>query len=882
MRWFSELGRRLRKLFHPEQFDADLKEEMRLHRELREQEQVEAGVAPEEARYAAQRRFGNDLVLREESRDMWEWTWLENILQDLRYSFRILGKNPSFTAVAVLTLALGIGANTAIFSVVNAVLLRPLPYPDPDRLAVIWVTEPSAPGGLFPDTAPDFRDWQAQNQVFEGISAVTIAGATLTGSSEPLQLRGLSVSPNTFQILGVQPQFGRSFSQDEGPTGRNHVVILSYGLWQSAFGGQKNIVGRKVTMDGETYDVVGVMPKDLRFPTFWGRNPQFWTPITMDAPKWKTERSNHWFWVLARMKKGITLNQAADEMGTISARLAQQYPQSNTGVIARVKSLHEQLTGNVSEVLWVLFAAVGFLLLIACVNVANLLLTKSVGRKREIAVRLAVGAGAGRLVRQLLTESVLLFLLGGVAGLAVGVGALRLLLHAAPTGYIPEVISVHLDGRVFGFTFLIAFVTGTLAGLIPALEATRLSFSKTLKESGAAVAAPHGLARGLLTAGEIALALVMLVGAGLATRSLVRLLGVQLGFDPRQVVTGSVSLPDSRYPKEPQQKAFFRSLLDRVQALPGVVSAGAASELPLEGGSNGPVVIEGQPAPKDQWSSPLVESCTVTPNYFRTMRIPMLSGRDVAENDTPDVPLVAVINESMARRFWPHQDAVGKRFRHNDPDAKWITVIGVVGDVREFALAEPAIPEAYYPESQSTSSGLVLVVRTANDPQGQVPAIRKALHDLDKDLPWYSVQALPEMVSDSSREKRFVALLLALFAAVALTLASVGIYGVVSYSVSQRTREIGIRMAFGAEVRTVLGMVVREGLRLIITGVLVGLLGAWALSRYLNSILYGVRGTDLVTYIFAALLMTLVALVACLVPARRATKVDPMVALRYE
>ena len=560
MSWFGELARRIVMLFHTEQFDADLKEEMRLHKELREQQQIDAGVAPEEASYAARRSFGNDIVLREESRDMWGWKWRENMLQDVRYGLRVLGKNPSFTAVAVLTLALGIGANTAIFSVVNAVLLKPLPYPDSDRLAVIWVTEPSGPGGLFPDTSPDFRDWQQQNHAFEGISAVTIAGATLTGSGEPLQLNGLSVSPNAFQILGVQPQMGRNFSPDEGPTGHNHVVILSYGLWQSAFGGRKNIVGSKVTMDGEAYDVVGIMPQDLRFPNMWGRNPQFWTPITMDAPKWKTDRGNHWFWVLARIKKGVTLDQAAAEMVTISTRLAQQYPQSNTGVIARVKSLHRQLTSNVSEVLWVLFTAVGFLLLIACVNVANLLLTRSVGRRREVAVRLAVGAGSGRLVRQLLTESVLLFLFGGVAGLAVGTTALHLLLRAAPIGYIPEVVSVHLDGRVFGSTFLIAFVMGTLAGLIPALQATRVSFSKTLKESATAVAAPHGLARGLLTAGEIALALVMLVGAGLATRSLVRLLGVDLGFDPRQVVTGRVSLPDSRYPKEPEQRAFFQQL----------------------------------------------------------------------------------------------------------------------------------------------------------------------------------------------------------------------------------------------------------------------------------------------------------------------------------
>jgi putative ABC transport system permease protein len=803
---------------------------------------------------------------------------MNHLLQDLKYGLRMLARNPGFTTVAVLTLALGIGANTAIFSVVNAVLLKPLPYADPDRLAFIQVTEPSAPGGLFPDTGPDFHDWQIMNHSFEGMSAIAGAGATLTGSGEPLQLRGLSVSPNTFQLLGVQPLLGRSFSPDEGPSGHNHVVILSYGLWQSAFGGQKNIVGNKVTMDGEAYDVVGVMPEDLRMP----RQPQFWTPITFDAPKWKTDRGNHWFWVLARIQKGVTLNKAGAEMVTISTQLAQQYPRTNTGVIARVKSLHEQTTGDLREVLWVLFAAVGFLLLIACVNVANLFLTKSVGRQREIAIRLALGSEARRLVRQLLTESVLLFLFGGVAGLMVGIGALRLLLHAAPTGYIPDVISVHLDSRVFGFTFLIAFLTGILAGLIPALQAARVSCSETLKESSSAVAASHGLARGLLTAGEIAIALVVLVGAGLATRSLVRLLGVQLGFDPRQVVTARISLPDARYPKEPQQRAFFKNLIDRVQALPGVVSAGATVELPLEGGSNGPVVIEGQPVPKDIWSSPLVESCTVTPKYFRTMRIPLLSGRDVAETDTPEMPLVAVINETMARRFWPGQDAVGKRFKHSDPDAKWITVIGVVGDVREFGLASPPIPEAYYPESQETSSGLALVVRAANDPTGQVAAIRNALHGLDKDLPLYGVQTLPEMVSSSSRERRFVALLLELFAVVALVLASVGIYGVVSYSVSRRTREIGIRMAFGAEVGNILGMVLSEGLRLAIAGVAVGLLGAWALSRYLTSILYGVRATDPLTYVLVALLMAAVALLACYIPARRATKVDPIDALRYE
>jgi putative ABC transport system permease protein len=807
---------------------------------------------------------------------------MNTFLQDLKYGFRILIKNPAFTAVAILTLALGIGANTAIFSVVNAVLLRPLPYPEPERLAVIWETEPSGPGELFPDTGPDFLDWQAQNHVFEGVAAVTISGATLTGSGEPLQLRGLEISPNAFRVLGVQPLQGRTFAPDEGPSGRDRVVILSYGLWQGTFGGEQGLVGKKITLDGEAHEVVGIMSPDLRFPAIWGRQPQFWKPIKLDEPNWKKERGNHWLWVLARTKKDVSLSKATAEMEILSTQIAKQYPRTNTGVIARVKGLHEQLTGDVRPVLLVLFSAVGFLLLIACVNVANLLLGKSVGRNREIAIRLAVGSGTLRLVRQLLTESVLLFLLGGLAGMIVGFGAMRLLVSAAPSGYLPDVISIHLDTRVFAFTFLVAFITGTLAGLVPALHASRVNLNDMLKESGSAVAAPHNIARRLLTAGEIAMALVMLIGAGLAIKSLVRLLGVELGFDPQQVVTARVPLPDKRYPKESQQAAFYQSLQERVRSLPGVVSAAAASQLPLNGGSNGVVYIEGQPAPKDMWSSPLVWWCEITSDYFRTMRIPFLGGRDFLRTDTPDAPPVAIINETMARRFWSGQDAVGRHFKHSPEDKKWITVVGVVGDVRESGLDMPATPEAYFPQAQSASSYLALIVRTANDPLSQVSAIRGVIHSLDKDLPLIEVQTLADLVSESSQERRFVTLLLGLFAAVGLVLASVGIYGVVSYSVAQRTREIGIRMAFGAGIGSVVNMVLGEGLKLVLIGVGTGIAGAWALTRYLTKLLFGVRPTDPATFVGVAFLLTCVALAACYVPARRASRVDPMVALRCE
>jgi putative ABC transport system permease protein len=743
----------------------------------------------------------------------------------------------------------------------------------------MWETEPSAPGGLFPVSGQDLQDWRKQQSVFEGLAAATEDGAALTGVAEPQQLQGWQVTTEMFSLLRVQPLLGRTLAADE--EGRTDVVLASYGLWQGALGGDRNIVGEQISLDGQRCTVVGVMPQDFKFPHMWGRRADFWRPLSFDQPDFKKERGNHWCWVLGRLKPGISLQQAQAEMETVSGRLTQAYPESNRGVVAKVVSLREQLTRNVKPALVVLLAAVACLLLVACVNVTNLLLAKAVAREREMAIRRAVGSGRVRLVRQLLTESILLFLVGGLAGLAVGNWALKFLLRAAPAGYIPELIQVRLDLRVFAYALLIVFITGTLAGLVPALHASRTSLGAMLKEGGS-VAGSHGFVRRLLTVGEIALALMMLVGAGLATRSLMRLLGVSLGFDPKQVVAGRISLPAARYPQPPQRVAFFHDLVERVHHLPGVVSAAATSELPLEGGRNGTVVIEGQPVRRDMWSSPLVESCFVTPRYFETVRIPLLSGRDVAETDTPDTPSVAVINETMARRFWPHQDALGKRFRYNDPDAKWITVVGVAGDVREFDLAQPPTPEAYYPESQLMFADLVLVVRTANDPLAQVPAIRKTLAGVDSALPWYRVQPVSDLVAGSSHQKRFLALLLALFAGVALALAAVGIYGVVSYSVSQRTREIGIRMAFGARVRDVLGMVFNEGARLTAGGVAAGMLGAWALSRYLGSLLYGVRPTDLLTYALAGVLLTLVGLAACLLPARRAARVDPMVALRHE
>lgn len=805
--------------------------------------------------------------------------------QDLKYALRMLTKNPGFTVVALVTLAVGIGANTAIFSLVNAVLLQPLPYKNPQRLVMLRVTEPSGPGNLYPASGPDFTDWVKQNRVFSSIAAGTGAEAALTGlagSAQPVQLQGFEVTPSIFNLLGVKPLLGRTFSSDEGPTGHDQVVILSYGLWQQAFGGNRSIVGKTITLNGKPYDVIGVMPRSLKFPQFYGMKPEFWFPLNFQQPGYRKYRGNHWLWVIARMKDGVTLAGAQADMATVSRNLARQYPHDDTGVNAKVLNLHDQITRTVRPALWVLFAAVGFLLLIACANIANLLLAKAIGRRREIAVRLAVGSGRARLARQLLTESVLLFLLGGVAGLVVGWAALRILLYAAPTGYVPGIMQIHLGGWVFAFTFAAALLTGVFAGLVPAIQTSNPDLHSALKEGGRAASAPHRRSRSALTAVEIGLAIVMLIGAGLALKSLVRLLGVQPGFDPHHVLKAQIALPDSRYPKDPQVTAFFEQLLDRVRALPGVESASVATQLPLQGGSNGVVYIEGQPLPKDMWSSPLVEWCTVMPGYFRTLHIPLLRGRDFSAHDGPKSTKVAIINQRMARLFWPHQNPVGKRFTQNYQKPDWITVVGVAGDVREYGLSEPAVPEAYFPELQSADSFQNLVVRTSTPPLSEAPALRSAVRSLDSQLPISKVSTLDQIVSNSSQQQQFIALLLGLFAAAALVLAAVGIYGVISYSVAQRTHEIGVRIALGAQPWDVLRQVLREGLILALAGVGGGIVAAFALTRLMAGLLYGVKPVDLGTFVTVPIVLFGVALAACYIPGRRAAKVDPMVALREE
>ncbi|MGH9345132.1 MAG: ABC transporter permease, partial [Terriglobia bacterium] len=847
------------------------------------QERIAEGLPAEEAHFAVSRRFGNDLALRERSRDMWGWNWFETLLQDLRYGLRQLRRNPGFTAVAVVTLALGIGANTAIFSMVNAVLLQPLPYKDSQQLVRLEFMAPGSASQVPVLSGPDFVDYQKKNHVFEEMAAGFLANKALTGSSEPMQISGFETSPQIFHLLGISPLIGRAFTQSETQPGQNRVVILSYGLWQRAFGGDRAIVGKTITLDDEPYDVVGVMPQSLRFPDlWWGTKAEFWIPLNLQEPAWRRLRGDHWLWVLARMKKGVTLAHAQADMATVSQNLQREYPREDTGVNVRVIGLRSEQTKQVKPALLVLFAAVGFLLLVACVNISSLLLGKAIARSREMAIRMAVGSGTARLVRQLLTESILLFLLGGLAGLLVGWGVLRILLYTAPHSYIPGIIRVQLSGWALAFTFGVAFLTGLLAGLVPSIQSSKANPQCALKEGGRTTTIAQSGPRNVLTLAEIALALIVLIGAGLAIKSLSRLMGVQPGFDYHSVLKASLALPQARYKSGLQVTAFYERLLDQLRALPGVESASATEYLPLQGNPSGVVYVEGKPLPKDAGLGPQVAWCHVMPDYFRTMHIALLQGRDFNLEDGPKSPRVAIINETMAHLFWPNGNPIGKRLARDNRKPNWTTVVGVVGDVKESGLGEAALPEMYFPETQYPDPWLAVVLRTSTPPISEANALRHVIRGMDPELPVYSVETLSQIVSQSSQEQQFEALLLGLFAAAALALAVIGIYGVISYSVAQRTHEFGVRIALGAQKGDVLRMVVWQGFKLTFAGIAIGIVGALGLTRFLASLLYGVKPTDPLTFMSVSLILTAASLLATYIPALRAAKVDPMVALRHE
>jgi putative ABC transport system permease protein len=804
---------------------------------------------------------------------------METLWQDIRYGFRMLWKNPGFTLVAVLALALGIGANSTIFSFVNGILLRPLPYQQPERLVLLDESSTKENSASIGVSFPNFLDWREQNRVFEDIATYVESSYTLVGGGEPEQVRGAGVSSGLFEIVGVAPMMGRTIRAEEDRPDADTVVILSHGLWQSRFGADARIIGQTISLNNRSRTVIGVMPPGFKFPEV----ADLWVPLALDTKRWT--RTDHGLSAIARLKPGVTLPQAQAEMVAVARRIEEQNPVTNQGLSVNVNNLREGLVGDYRRALMILLGVVGFVLLIACANVANLLLARASVRQKEMSIRAALGASRWRIVRQLVTESLLLSAMGGVAGLLLALWGLDLLLAAIPVEF-PFWMKFNLDGRVLGFTIAVSLLTGIAFGSAPALQASKIDLNEALKEGGRSAGAGAGRRRlrSLLVVVEVALSLVLLVGAGLMMRSFLRLRQVNPGVDPTNVLTMTVSLPRAKYTEPEKQVAFFQQLLERVETLPGVETAGAVSNLPLSGSLWGrSLTVEGRPVlPVGQ--APMINHCVTTPNYFRSMGIQLLAGRDFTSADTKDALRVTVIDERLAREFWPGESAVGKRIRFGPPEANepWHTIVGVVGEVRHERLEMATRKSIYVPYSQIPDRRMVLTIRTATDPMTLAAAVRGQVKELDPDQPVSDVRPMLEVISRSVWQPRLYAILFGIFAAVALVLATVGIYGVMSYAVTQRTHEIGIRMALGAQSSDVLKMVLGHGLLLALTGVVIGIGAAFALTRLMASLLFNVSATDPVTFIFIALLLMLVALVACLVPARKAMKVDPMVALRYE
>ncbi|MGH9852315.1 MAG: ABC transporter permease [Blastocatellia bacterium] len=809
---------------------------------------------------------------------------MQTFWQDLRFGARTLLKNPGFTAIAIITLSLGIGANTAIFSVANAALLRPLPYQNPDELVMVWETAPKL-GFPHNDVAPaNFIDWRDQNQVFAHIAAFGAASLSLTGRGEPERIEGERVSASLFPLLGVAPALGRVFTEQEDHAEAQRVIVLSHGLWQRRFGGDPGIVGQSLTLDNRPYTVVGVMPAHFRFP---GREQEFWTPMAF-APEEAAGRGDHYLSVVARLKPGVSRQQAQAEMEAIAARLQQQYPRTNTDQGVALVPLREEFAGAIRKPLLILLGVVGFVLLIACANVTNLLLARATSRQKELTIRAALGASRLRLIRQLLTESILLALSGGAVGALLAIWGVDLLETLTPEN-LAQARGVVVDGRVLAFSAIISLLTGVVFGLAPALQVSRLNLTEALKEGGRSGVGSVGGSRlrGALVVGEIALSLVLLTGAGLMIKSFYRLTSVDPGFQPDKTLTMRMQLSGEKYGNPVKRRAFYDQMLQQVQSLPGVQQAGVITQLPLTTqGLSFSFSLEGQP-PMPSANLPQAAFRVISQDYFRAMGIPLLGGRSFTPQDTADAQAVIVINRTMAERFWSGQEALGKRFKIGSSDSQnpWMVVVGVVGDVRQSSLDQALKPEMYVSHLQDRRFFAIprdLVVRTVSDPLAMAATVRAEIWKLDKDLPLFRVRTMEQILSASVAGQRFNMLLLAVFAALAMLLAAVGIYGLMSYATAQRTREIGVRLALGARASDVLRLVMKQGLILTISGVAVGLAGAFALTRVMTGLLFGVSATDPVTFTLIAALLTLVALVACWIPARRATKVDPMIALRCE
>jgi putative ABC transport system permease protein len=888
MRWFNVLSARVRALFRREAVINDIAEELRLHIEMETEANIRRGMSHEDARREALRLFGNPGSIKDAAYQVRGGGMLEALLQDIRYGARVLVKHKGFTAVAVLTLALGIGANTAIFSVVNELLLRPLPYKDADRIVMLWETSPKSMSGG-PTSRINFRAWREQGTTFESMAAFTDQRLNLTGIGEPEEIAAQFATPELFHVLGIEPILGRGTTEEDARPGAPDVAVLSYGFWQRRFGGDPKIIDKLIMLNGSPFTVIGVMPTGFQlYLKKWsstGRPAELWTVLDMPT---EGDAATHgrFLSVVARMKPGVTLEQAGAEMKTVMARLGEDALAYNKGRSAMVIPLREQFVGNVRPALLILLGAVGFVLLIACANVANLLLSRAAAREKEIALRTALGASRMRIVRQLLTESLLLALLGGLLGLMLAWWGIGGLVMISPPDLI-NLQGVGINVTVLVWTLGIALVTGIIFGLVPALEATRLNLNDALKEGSKGAGGQGSRSqrlRSALVIAEVALALVLLVNAGLLVKSFVRLQKIDTGFDTENVLTMVERLPASKYKEDSQKVAYFRQAIERIRSLPGIRSVGIVSYLPLYGGPGAAtsVSIEGRPAPPpDQHLTTDVRAADR--GYFDTMGIPILRGRNFTDIEDSEARHIALISESFARQHFPGEDPIGKRIAVNMFDKPNPTeIVGVVGDVRYGSVTDEAKPTVYFPHSELTHSFMTLVIRTQDDPAAMAPAVVRELRMIDPDQPVSDVRTMNQVMADTLARARFNTLLLGLFAGLATLLAAVGIFGVMNYSVALRTREIGIRMALGAQPARVLMLILKQGLLLTLIGIGIGLAGSLALTRVVSSLLFGVEATDPVTLAAIALLLMVVSLVACYIPARRATRIDPMLALRYE
>ncbi|MFI5093168.1 MAG: ADOP family duplicated permease [Candidatus Acidiferrales bacterium] len=868
--------------FRRASWDEERERELRAYLEIETDENIARGMTPEEARYAASRKLGNSTLIREEIYRMDSLAFIESFWQDVRCGLRMLRKHTGFTLVAVLTLALGIGANTAIFSVIHAVLLNPLPYDHPERITLVRESNPSRGFPQFSVSPPNYMDWKKGATSFSEMASISRGQFSYTGGAEPERLIGARVGASFFSVLGAEPALGRTFLSEDDVVGKASVVVLSHGLWTQHFGSDPQVIGKSLTIDGQSYRVIGVMRNGFQFP----RGVELWLPSEFEerdlSPK---ARGAHYLTVIARLKPGTSLAQAQAEMAAISERMEQQYPATNSGWTSKVVSLNDATVGNIRPTLLVLFGAVGFLLLIACANVANLLLARATARQREIAIRFSLGASRLRIARQLLTESILLSGIASAAGLLLAEWAIRAL-RTLPPSNLPRAAGIGLDLPVLAFVCAIAVLTGLLFGFAPAWQITRGAPSETLKEGGrTASTGRHGV-RSALVVLETTLAFVLLIGSGLLLKSFVRLQTVDPGFQFKNILTADVSLPNSKYATPAQQIQFFDQVLQRIQAVQSVKEIAAASGNPIAGSSYSFAFATRELIALSPADQPSAGYYVVSPNYFHTLGIPLLLGRYFKRNDSASSRRVAIISQSVAQRFFRGRNPIGQSIFIGvgapTKEPLWREIVGVVGDIKDDGLGEAATMSLYEPYTQIGWSEMYLFLRSDANPSAMAGMLRSQVMSVDKDQPVAEIATGEQLMSEGVAQPQFRTLLLGLFAGLALVLASLGIYGVMSNTVAQRTHEIGVRMALGAGQKTVLRLVLSNGMRFTLLGIALGTAGAFALTRLLKSFLFQVTPTDPATFVEVALFLFFVALLASYIPARRATRVDPVVALRYE